>query len=87
MAMTHDELCLRAARFLQSNGFGVAFHDRFRAYSGTGELPDAIGFRNGTSCLIEVMLAATFWLIRKNISVSTLLSAWVTGGSLCVSRG
>lgn len=53
MAMTHDELCQIACRFLQNNGFKVAFHDRFRAWTPYGEQADAIGFRNGASCLIE----------------------------------
>ncbi|HDX9095508.1 TPA: hypothetical protein ACM2WJ_001927 [Klebsiella pneumoniae] len=53
MALTHDELCQIACRFLQTNGFKVAFHDRFRAWTPYGEQADAIGFRNGASCLIE----------------------------------
>lgn len=53
MALTHDELCLIACRFLQNNGFKVAFHDRFHAWTPYGEQADAIGFRNGASCLIE----------------------------------
>lgn len=53
MPLTHDELCQIACRFLQNNGFKVAFHDRFRAWTNTGEQADAIGFRNGASCLIE----------------------------------
>lgn len=51
--LTHDELCQIAWRFLQNNGFKVAFHDRFRAWTPYGEQADAIGFRNGASCLIE----------------------------------
>ncbi len=51
--LTHDELCQIAWRFLQNNGFKVAFHDRFRAWTLYGEQADAIGFRNGASCLIE----------------------------------
>lgn len=51
--ITHDSLCLQAERFLKNNGFGVVFHDKFRAVTGSGELPDALGFRNGASCLIE----------------------------------
>ena len=35
MALTHDELCQIACRFLQNNGFKVAFHDRFRAWTHT----------------------------------------------------
>lgn len=54
MALTHDELCQIACRFLKNNGFKVAFHDRFVAAVATGEQPDAIGFRNLASCLIEV---------------------------------
>lgn len=53
MALTHDELCDIACRFLQNNGFKVAFHDKFRAWTSYGEQPDAIGFRNGASCLLE----------------------------------
>ncbi|MEX5769101.1 hypothetical protein AB4Y55_25480 [Serratia nematodiphila] len=52
-ALTHSELCLIAERFLRNNGFSVAFHDRFVAAVSTGEQPDAIGFRNLASCLIE----------------------------------
>lgn len=52
--LTHDALCRIACDFLQREGFKVAFNDRFRARTRYGELPDAIGFRNGTSCLIEV---------------------------------
>lgn len=50
---THDELCDIAARFLKRNGFGVVFHDKFRAITHNGEQPDCLGFRTGTSCLIE----------------------------------
>ncbi|HFE7523687.1 TPA: hypothetical protein ACGAD2_004339 [Salmonella enterica subsp. enterica serovar Newport] len=52
--LTHGELCRIACDFLQREGFKVAFDDRFRARTRYGELPDAIGFRNGASCLIEV---------------------------------
>jgi len=51
--LTHDQLCDIACRFLQTNGFKVAFHDKFRAWTTYGEQPDAIGFRNGASCLLE----------------------------------
>lgn len=68
--MTHDELCLRAERYLRSNGFGVVFHDKFKAYTGTGEQPDAIGFRNGVSCLIEVKCSrADFHADKKSTFV------------------
>lgn len=63
--MTHDELCNRAEKFLRSNGFGVAFHDKFKAGTGTGEQPDAIGFRNGVSCLIECKTSRSDFLADK----------------------
>ncbi len=53
MALTHDELCQIAYSFLKRNGFKVCFHDRFIAVTTTGEQPDAIGFRNHASCLVE----------------------------------
>ncbi|HHE5241342.1 TPA: hypothetical protein ACPFIV_001871 [Klebsiella michiganensis] len=65
MALTHDELCQIACRFLQNNGFKVAFHDRFVACVGTGEQPDAIGFRNLASCLIEVKCSRGDFLADK----------------------
>lgn len=53
-ALTHSEMCRIARQFLQREGFKVVFDDRFRARTQYGELPDAIGFRNNASCLIEV---------------------------------
>ncbi|TBQ33511.1 hypothetical protein EXU22_02750, partial [Klebsiella quasipneumoniae subsp. similipneumoniae] len=53
MTLTHDELCQIAYQFLKRNGFKVCFHDRFVAVTSTGEQPDAMGFRNFASCLIE----------------------------------
>lgn len=64
-SIEHDELCMRAAKFLKSNGFGVVFDDRYQAATGSGELPDAIGFRNGTSCLIEVKVSRSDFLADK----------------------
>lgn len=51
--MTHDELCLRAEKWLKSQNCGVVFHDRFQPYTPTGEQPDAIGFRDGLSIMVE----------------------------------
>ncbi|MES4611381.1 hypothetical protein V2154_02165 [Ewingella sp. CoE-038-23] len=63
---THSELCVIAERFLRNNGFKVAFHDRFIAGVSTGEQPDAIGFRNLSSCLIEAKCSrADFLADRK----------------------
>lgn len=63
--MTHDELCRMAASFLKRNKFGVVFDDRFRAITGTGECPDALGFRNGCSVLIEVKVSRADYLRDK----------------------
>ena len=72
MALTHHELCQIAYKFLKRNGFKVCFHDRFVAVTSTGEQPDAMGFRNSASCLIEAKCS------RADL--------WATGDSLLVSR-
>lgn len=51
--MTHDDLVHRAYKWLKSQGCGVAFHDGFIAATTNGEQPDAIGWRDGVSILIE----------------------------------
>lgn len=63
--MTHDELCLLAEKFLKRNGFGVTFHDKYRAVTDTGELPDCMGFRTGVSCLIECKTSRADFLADK----------------------
>lgn len=75
MALTHRELCQIAYKFLKRNGFKVCFHDRFVAVTSTGEQPDAMGFRNSASCLIEAkcsradLLADRKKRFRKNPSL------------------
>lgn len=64
--ITHDSLCLLAEKVLKSNGFGVVFHDKFRAHTNSGEQPDCLGFRSGVSCLIECKTSrADFLADRK----------------------
>lgn len=63
--MTHSDLCEMAVRFLQNNGFNVAFGDRFQSRNGTGEQPDAIGFRSGISYLIEAKVSRSDFLADK----------------------
>lgn len=64
-----------AYKFLKRNGFKVCFHDRFVAVTSTGEQPDAMGFRNSASCLIEAkcsradLLADRKKRFRKNPSL------------------
>lgn len=65
---THRELCELACRFLRNNGFKVVFGDRFHAWTSCGEHPDALGFRNGASCLIEVKCSRSDFLAdRKKV--------------------
>lgn len=61
----HDALCMRAAKFIRQQGFVVAFDDRFQASTGNGELPDAIGFRNGASLLIECKVSRSDFIADK----------------------
>ncbi len=88
MALTHRELCQIAYKFLKRNGFKVCFHDRFIAVTSTGEQPDAMGFRNSASCLIEAkcsradLLADRKKRFRKNPSLG--MGDWRY--SLLVSR-
>lgn len=65
MELSHDDLCQIAYRFLKNNGFGVVFHDKFKACTPSGEQPDAMGFRNGTSCLIECKRTRADFLADK----------------------
>jgi hypothetical protein len=61
----HDELCRRATKYMSSNGFGVVFDDRFQPLTPNGEMPDAMGFRSNTSCLIEVKVSRSDFLVDK----------------------
>ncbi|MEI7410078.1 hypothetical protein [Pectobacterium aroidearum] len=63
--LTHDELCMIAYKFLYKNGFKVCFHDRFKAVTSTGEQPDAMGFRNNASVLIEAKCSRSDLLADK----------------------
>lgn len=65
MTITHDGLCLLAEKFLKNNGFGVVFHDKFRAVTNTGEQPDSLGFRSGISCLIECKTSRSDFLADR----------------------
>lgn len=73
--LTHDNLCLLAEKFLTKQNFGVVFHDKFKAYTNTGEQPDCLGFRSGLSCLIECKTSRSDFLVdkRKKFRVDPLL--------------
>lgn len=66
--MTHDELIARAEKWLTQQGCGVTFRDPFRAYSMNGEIPDAIGWRDGLSILIECKVSRPDFLADKEKS-------------------
>jgi hypothetical protein len=65
MQLSHDDLCLKAEKFLKSNGFGVVFHDKFKASTPHGEQPDCLGFRSGVSCLIECKTSRSDFLADR----------------------
>ncbi len=59
----HDELCVRAGKWLKSIGCGAYFDDRLVA--STSEQPDAIGWRDGISILVEVKTSRSDFLADK----------------------
>lgn len=63
--MTHGELVLKAERWLKSQGCGVVFRDGFKALTHNRELPDAIGWREGISILIECKASRADFLADK----------------------
>lgn len=64
--MTHDELVLRADRWLKNAvGCGVVFNDRFQAATHNGEQPDAIGWRDGLSFLVECKASRSDFLADR----------------------
>lgn len=65
---THRERCELACRFLRNHGFKVVLSTCFYAQVSFGKLPDALGFRNGASCLIEVICSRSDFLAdRKKV--------------------
>lgn len=64
--MTHSELVQVATRWLKRKGFPVVLSDADRPLLPSGEQPDALGFRSGVSCLVEVKASrADFLADRK----------------------
>ena len=63
--ITHDALCLQAEKWLSKQGFGVVFHDKFKANTNTGEQPDCLGFRSGLSLLIECKTSRSDFLVDR----------------------
>ncbi|WP_280568201.1 hypothetical protein [Chromohalobacter sp. 296-RDG] len=63
--MSHDELVMRAERWLKTMGCGVVFNDKFRAANHSGEEPDAIGWRDGLSLLVECKASRSDFLADR----------------------
>lgn len=64
--MTHAELVIRAEKWLIQHGCGVTLRDPFRANTHNGECPDAIGWRDGLSILIECKASRADFMADKN---------------------
>ncbi len=63
--MTHDELVIRAEKWLRQQNCKVTIRDECRIYTSNGELPDGIGWRNGVSILIECKSSRSDFLSDK----------------------
>lgn len=64
--MDHSELVKRAYKWLRNTaGCGFAFTE-LCAYTNSGEIPDAIGWRGGLSILIECKTTRSDFLADKN---------------------
>lgn len=61
----HNDLCIRAEKWLKQQNCGVVFHDRFQAMTWSGEKPDALGFRSDCSILIECKATRSDFLSDK----------------------
>ncbi len=66
IVMTHAELVLRAENWLKQQGCGIVFRDEFRAVTYNHEQPDAIGWRNHLSLLIECKASRADFLAERN---------------------
>ncbi len=65
--MNHADLVLRAEKWLwRFCGCGVVLRDPFKARTITGEQPDAIGWRDGVSILVECKTSRADFLADRN---------------------
>lgn len=64
--LSHDDLVSIAERWLKSINCGVVFNDKFKAATGNGEQPDALGFKSGVSIMIECKASRSDFLSDKN---------------------
>ena len=64
--ITHDHLVDRAEKWLTQQGCGITFGDKFRSHTMSGEQPDAIGFRDGLSILVECKVSRADFLADRS---------------------
>ena len=69
----HNQLVLRAEKWLNQQNCKVVIRDPFKAYTTNGEQPDAIGWRDGLSILIECKSSRADFLAdkKKNFRVKS----------------
>lgn len=60
--VTHATLVEKADRWLRQRGCSVTLRDPFRASVQSGEMPDAIGWRDGISILVECKVSRADFL-------------------------
>lgn len=65
IGLTHNALVQRAEKWLSQQNCKVVIKDPFKAYTTNGEQPDAIGWRDGLSILIECKVSRADFLSDK----------------------
>lgn len=63
--MTHEQLTIIAEKWLQGRGCGVTFRELVTR-SRWGEIPDAIGWRDGVSILVEAKASRSDFLADRS---------------------
>lgn len=66
--MNHDDLVIIAQKWLNKQGCGVSFTDKIIAATNSGERPDAIGWRDGLSIVVECKISRSDFLSDKRKS-------------------
>lgn len=64
--VTHNQLVWLAEKWLWAQGCGIVFRDSFRAHTTYGEQPDAIGWRQSISILIECKYSRADFFADRN---------------------
>lgn len=64
--MNHQDLVYKAEKWLKSQGCGVVLRDPLRAATHNGERPDAIGWRDGLSIVVECKVSIADFLADRD---------------------